>query len=452
MKNVAKISSGTVIGQAISILTLPVITRIYGAEIMGVWTIIVSMSNLMNTVTDLGLTQCIMITPDDKLEKNFAVLKWIARLLSVVGTLAVLLYCLLIAGYEPETTLLVSLFSFIYALTLQTCSVSYTYLNRQKNYSALMKNPMINYGTMAVCCISLGLLGFKKYGYYIGVTIGQLVMLAQMRRHLPSNKIKLTIADFKTVISENLTFVKYQMPTNIAYQAREQLPNLLIGGLFGNTVLGYFSISQKLLNIPVNFIGQALGRVFYQRLSELRLKGQSLAPFVQRNMLRAMKIAFIPMVALAAFGDAAIVMFFGAEYAIGGVVVRIVVFRSFLTFITSSNQGMDIVLERQHYSLITCLSQTVMLCISILVSFWLTENLYVCAIAMTICFMAVQTVYYCAIFRTLELPPLRFLKNILISTGGVLLLSVLARYSFIALTRLTGWGVFEYLAGFLVEI
>ena len=37
LRNVVKISGGTILGQAISIVTLPIITRMYGAEIMGIW-------------------------------------------------------------------------------------------------------------------------------------------------------------------------------------------------------------------------------------------------------------------------------------------------------------------------------------------------------------------------------------------------------------------------------
>ena len=39
-KNIAKISSGTLLGQVISVITLPIITRIYGAEVIGIWTLL----------------------------------------------------------------------------------------------------------------------------------------------------------------------------------------------------------------------------------------------------------------------------------------------------------------------------------------------------------------------------------------------------------------------------
>ena len=446
MKNVVKISSG----QVVSILTLPFITRIYGAEIMGIWTVIVSISGLMNTVTDLGLSQAIMIEEEDQEKRTFAVVMSIAVAISVALSGIVWLYCRYVLGYAYQLAAVVVVFSFVYALTLQTNQISYTWLNKRKNYSALMKNPLINHCSMAVFAIGLGLAGFKKFGYFIGVTIGQIVTMIHMWQYIPKGMPRITFEDVKAVINRHMVFVKYQMPTNVTLQAREQVPNLLIGALFGNTMLGYFSISQKLLNIPVTFIGQSLGKVFYQRMAEFRKQQVDPAQFISRNIMRAMKIALIPMILLAAFGDAAIVMFFGQEYAIGGVVVRIVVFRTLFAFISTCTQGMDIVLEKQKYSMITCVVQTILLSAAIVLSFGLTESIYACAVAMTVCFIVVQVIYFCAIYRTVGLNWWKYVRSVAVLLASVLAASVVLRWLFVLLVQHTDFGLLEYLAGFLV--
>ena len=61
IKNVTKVSLGTVIGQVVSIITLPIIARIYSSEIIGIWTTINSYSIIMGFVCDLGLTNALMI-------------------------------------------------------------------------------------------------------------------------------------------------------------------------------------------------------------------------------------------------------------------------------------------------------------------------------------------------------------------------------------------------------
>ena len=56
LRNVVKISGGTILGQAISIVTLPIITRMYGAEIMGIWATILSVSLIVQAVCDMGIS------------------------------------------------------------------------------------------------------------------------------------------------------------------------------------------------------------------------------------------------------------------------------------------------------------------------------------------------------------------------------------------------------------
>ena len=451
MKNVAKISSGTVLGQLISILTLPLITRIYGASILGVWTTIYAIANLINMVSDLGMTQSVMICKEENAPKTLGVLLLLTGSISLLAAPVVGIYCYFVIGYGWGQTLTVILFAVLYGLSLQLSQVCYTWLNRNKQYSALMKNPVLNYLSMAVITLTLGYLGFEKYGYFIGMTVAQMLTLLHMLRFMPRKLPRISRTAVGEVIRENKEFVKYQLPSNMAYQFREQLPNLLIGGLFGDAILGCYSVSLKLLNIPVTFIGQALGKVFYQRLAELKQKGQQVSDFIYRNISRAMKLAIIPMILLAAFGDAAVVMFFGEVYAMGGVIVRIVAFRAVFTFISTSTQGMDIVLGKQRYAMLCCLAQTGAMALAIAGSFYLTHNIYWCAVIMTVFFIVIQVTYFCAIFKTVEIRPLRYLKSIGVSLAVVLVAAFALRAAYIWIMELTGWGLLEYLGQFLVR-
>lgn len=54
MKNVAKISSGTIFGQVISLVTLPIFKAIYGTSIIGVWSVLNSIATIVTSFSDLG--------------------------------------------------------------------------------------------------------------------------------------------------------------------------------------------------------------------------------------------------------------------------------------------------------------------------------------------------------------------------------------------------------------
>ena len=450
MKNVARISSGTVIGQIISVISLPIITRIYGAEIMGVWAIIYAIAVIINTLSDLGLIQSIMVEDESSVQRTYSVVSTLIVIIDLAAIAVVYFYCAVILDYDSSLILVTVFFTFIYSISLQFVQLSYTWLNRNKEYSVLMKNPIINQGSIMFFSIVLGLAGCKQYGYYIGVTAGQLLTLLHMKRHLPAKTPWPTVLDIKEVIIKNKEFVKYQMPTNLTLQFRNQLPNLLIGGLFGNTMLGYFSVSQKLLNIPVTFIGQALGKVFYQRCSEMQREGQKLGEFIYRNLSRAMMLAFVPMALLAAYGDAAVVIFFGREYAVSGIIVRIIVFRAFFTFVSSATQGMDIVLKKQQYAMFAGIVQTLAIALAVLLSYYFFNDIIVCSIMITIAFICVQITYFCVMFKVMSIPMSYYLKNITLSLLAVLSTSFVLRRGFIFVANITGWDFLEILKGFMV--
>ena len=75
LRNVTKISSGTILGQAISIVTLPIFTRLYGATVIGYWTLFTSVAVIVNAFSDLGLSNAIMMDDEgEQSEKLFSVI------------------------------------------------------------------------------------------------------------------------------------------------------------------------------------------------------------------------------------------------------------------------------------------------------------------------------------------------------------------------------------------
>lgn len=444
MKNVAKISSGTALGQIISIVTLPIITRLYGAEVMGSWAAIYAVSAILVYCCDLGLSQAIMIESDEEVEKLYQMVSTLSFLICSLAYVILLGYYKLL-GNDLASACVTSFFVVTYAFTMRQVQTCYTWLNREKKYDVLMRNPVINYAAVAVFSILFSLLGFRKYGYFWGVILGQIFTLLNMGAALPKFHVCLDLSFYKHTIKKKQEFVRYQMPAQISVQLRQQVPNLLIGALFGNTMLGYFSISQKLISIPITFIGQSLGKVFYQKAAEMKRTGEEIGAFLKRNMNRAMMVAIIPMILFAAFGDAAIVIFFGKDYGMGGTISRIIVFRSLFTFISTSLAGIDIVTEQQKRTLQTCLMQTVLSSASVLAGYYLTHSMIITVWMMVITFDIMQMWYFVKIYKSLRIPAMEYIKIVVVTILVVAVGAVLSRAAFIQIASAIHWQLFEFL-------
>ena len=167
-KDVARISFGTLIGQGINFVSLPILTRIYGAEIIGIWTLLNSIAVIINSFSDLGLTNSIMLDKeDDDMLISYKVISTIVLMISILSGIIIVVYYSIFPQKYDLNLIFIGFFIAIACFTLQQIQVCYTWLNRKAQYNVLMKNPLINNLTFSILAILLGILGIKKYGYFV---------------------------------------------------------------------------------------------------------------------------------------------------------------------------------------------------------------------------------------------------------------------------------------------
>lgn len=434
LRNVTKISSGTMLGQAISIVTLPIFTRLYGATVIGYWTLFTSVAVIVNAFSDLGLSNAIMM--DDEGEQS-------EKLFSVITTISFIISLIVGVGYfviksvTPDPSglhpLFYSIVLFVLIFTQQQVNVCYNWLNKKKQYNILMKNPIINNVSVAVIAIPLGLMGFTKYGYYIGLVLGQVFTLFHMRRYLPRIFFDFKFRDHFDVIRSHLTYVKFQMPTYLVAQVKNQAPVFFIRSFFGVEILGYYSVCMRVLNIPVNLLASSIGKVYYQTAAEMKKKGQEVGDFTFRNIKRAMYVAIAPMIVIMSFGDIVCTLFLGNEYVITGNLSRIIVFMTFFQFLMMATQGITIVLEKQHYALISGIVQIIGYVAGLSIGKYVFSSLYIAVALMTVVFCVIQIIYFSKLFKIAGVSVTLYLKHVFSTLGLIIVITAVIRITLIAL-------------------
>lgn len=434
LRNVTKISSGTILGQAISIVTLPIFTRLYGATVIGYWTLFTSVAVIVNAFSDLGLSNAIMM--DDEGEQS-------EKLFSVITTISFIISLIVGVGYfviksvTPDPSglhpLFYSIVLFVLIFTQQQVNVCYNWLNKKKQYNILMKNPIINNVSVAVIAIPLGLMGFTKYGYYIGLVLGQVFTLFHMRRYLPRIFFDFKFRDHFDVIRSHLTYVKFQMPTYLVAQVKNQAPVFFIRSFFGVEILGYYSVCMRVLNIPVNLLASSIGKVYYQTAAEMKKKGQEVGDFTFRNIKRAMYVAIAPMVVIMSFGDIVCTLFLGNDYVITGNLSRIIVFMTFFQFLMMATQGITIVLDKQQYALISGIVQIIGYVVGLSIGKYVFSSLYIAVALMTVVFCVIQIIYFSKLFKIAGVSVTLYLKHVFSTLGLIIVITAVIRITLIAL-------------------
>ena len=93
-----------------------------------------------------------------------------------------------------------------------------------------------------------------------------------------------------------------------------------------------------------------------------------------------------------------------------GNMLRIVVFKTFFSFTSTCIQGLEIVLRKQKYTLITTIMQTLLSSIGISIGYFAFEDIYTSIIVMVVFFILVQLVYYSKLFAVMDVRISRQLK------------------------------------------
>ena len=436
MKNVAKISSGTIFGQVISLVTLPIFKAIYGTSIIGVWSVLNSIATIVTSFSDLGLSNAIMIEKDEEsMLRLYKVISTIAITISFISSLLVGGYYLIFGNTLDLNLIFIVFYLFLAIFTLQQIQICYSWLNRKGMYDILMKNPLINNGIFGIIGILLGVLGknilhldiLMQYGYFIGWIIGQFVTLIHMKRFIPRSMLTANIEDFKIVLNMRRRFIEYQLPTNVISNVKNQLPVLIIKGLFGKEVVGCYSIANRIINVPTNFLANAMGRVYFKTVSEMKRAGKSIGKFTYRNLTKAMKVAILPMAGLMVFGDVVIKLLFSADSIMAGNMLRIISLQAFFTFLMMALQGIGIILEKQNYNMISCICQSIAYITGLAIGKYVFGSIYVGLALMSILFIIINVTYFCMMFKVMDISWKRYLKHIVISLGIILISSLILR-------------------------
>ena len=101
LQNVMKISGGTILGQLISIVSLPIITRMYGAEVMGIWATILAVSLILQAVSDWGMNSSLMIEEEETdVIKAYTVITSITLVTCALAVIIVFPYFAIIKNYS----------------------------------------------------------------------------------------------------------------------------------------------------------------------------------------------------------------------------------------------------------------------------------------------------------------------------------------------------------------
>lgn len=296
-------------------ITAPYLGRILGAEQIGTYTYIYTISSYFVIFGLLGIsnhgTRSIAKVREnkDKRSKKFWELYSLQFFSGIIVSLIYLFYSLL---FTSNYKLIFIIMSF-YVFTSFT-DITWYFAGQEKFKNIVFRSTMmkiINLFGVFIFVRDFGDLIPYTIVMSLNYLVGQLVLWPSLLNDVSWIKPKFT--DIVSNLKPNfLLFI----PT-IAATIYQMMDKIMIGALASSTQLAYYEYAEKLINIP-NVIFGAIGAVMLSRISNLTRMGhqnnKEVKVFLGYSMDLSILIATASAFGLAAIADELVLIYYGSEF------------------------------------------------------------------------------------------------------------------------------------------
>lgn len=356
-KDVAKVASAPIVTQVLSVLLTPIITRLYSPEAFGVYQLFGSISAPLLVFTTMGYTSAILISETEEGRINLLFLS-----ISIALVFSAAVGIIFFAGYDIINAWLkidqvkIVVWVLPLSLLLYGINLSMRYWNLRKgrfqqiavseifrnigNYFIVLPAGLLGYATSNSLIIG-GL--FSVVSTAIVLSIGHLKFLSREGMSL------IQFGKIKDQIKRYRKFPIYNTPTDLLSRFSSELPVFLFGIFYSQSVIGFYSLSLRILRLPVYYLGNAVGEVYYQR-GALDRKGDS------KLLIKLLRITFVLglpfFCTISIIGSDLFVFLFGQNWKEAGLYSQILSLYIFIKLFTSLASYLTNILEKQEYNLI----------------------------------------------------------------------------------------------------
>lgn len=353
LKNIGKLMSGTGFAHLVAIAIIPVLTRIYTPEEIGIYAAFVSIFNICYCVASLRYEYATLIPTNNISANNITAL---ALTVSLSSTLIVTAILILFANPIASTLNISALGWLIYFIPLAMFSYSFFMilslsLNRYQKYGAIAGGKITVSSTMATGQVLLGLLRFKEAGLVLGKVASDMAGAIFLLWH--RHKLQLSISAgvsskrMMAMAKRHKNFALYNAPHALTTTLSNNFPVLLFNSFFSEAIAGFYAMAAKALYTPIRVVAQAGYQVFSQRIAEKFGHKEPLLPFIRSTLLLLAGGSFLPFLLLFFLSPPLFSWFLGADWEITGRFVRILTPYIFLVFIVTPLNFIPLMLNRQ---------------------------------------------------------------------------------------------------------
>ncbi|WP_338449638.1 oligosaccharide flippase family protein [Niallia oryzisoli] len=356
-RNVLTLFTGTSMAQLIPIAISPILTRLYGPEEFGVFALYTAIVSILSVISTGRYELAIILPQKDSEAINISGLAFFLNI-----SISLCLLVVFLIGEEQFKSIfgLDELGVWIYFLPfsimlLGAYQIIYYWLNRRKMYKYMSTNKVTQQVWIGGSNLSLGYTT-NGVGLIFGTIVGQLISLGIIIKKIA----KLEKDIVKQVSKEEMiiqakrysNFPRYLTFAHTLNISSSNLSTILFTNFFSSVSVGYFSLTQRILRMPLTLIGSSISDVFRQKaVEEIIAKGNCKNIYI-KTFCSLFFLASVPFVLLYIISPWLFSFIFGEEWRVAGDYARLMMPMLFFQFITSPLSSLFMIMEKQKLDLI----------------------------------------------------------------------------------------------------
>jgi O-antigen/teichoic acid export membrane protein len=369
-KSAIILSIGSGIGQLISVLVSPLLTRIYTPEEFGMFTLFVSIASTAS-VAGAGRLELAQLVPKRSLAAN--IVRTTAKVFAIIFSLLFGIVLLLLQPKVIENTLYYLLLPMT-ILLISFGSIQNYYATRKNKFKSISLGNLIKSISNNSIAIALGLFQYSL-GLIVGYIVGNIAFNAFIRFYLPKSRIYVqTVKEHLATLTSYKDFPTTNSLSAFSNMATNQLPIIIMAMVFDNTLIGLYGLLMKVLNMPLIFFGRSISQVLFSRFSSEERKGASMTNWVQNLAIYLFVGITIVMLPFVFWGQEIFSIAFGDEWSEAGRLVVYFIPFYILRFVYFCLSTLMIVKRRLKTDLIQNVSALFLQCVMLYAGCYIFEN------------------------------------------------------------------------------
>ena len=354
LASVGTLVSGSMLGQLVTIICSPILTRIVKPEDLGLYTLVIGAVTMFGAIMSFRYEMCIVYESDEnKVNPLIKLSMIICALLSIMIAVGYYAYFLHIDLGNHSISLAIAAGLLVFLMGIINIVTAYN--NRYQQYKLITTTYIQRTVAQNACNLGAGYIGLGGIGLAYSQVIGYLVGIRGQSKDIWKRRKaigRISITDMVQVARENNRQALLSTPAALANGLSFTLISYFIEALFSRAIVGYYSISYRILGLPISIISANVSRVFLERASsEFREKGNFITTY-KWTLMMAVGIGIPMATALILLAPWACELFFGKGWRIAGEYIRLLAPMFVMRFIAGCVNNAAIIINKQQIDFI----------------------------------------------------------------------------------------------------